>query len=116
MPNVTIYHNPRCSKSRETMELLFEKNIEPVIVEYLKSPPTAKEIKQLLSLLGMSARDLIRQNEAVYQEKQLDNPSLSETELIRAMVSHPVLIERPIVIVNDKAVIGRPPENILELI
>lgn len=116
MPNVTIYHNPRCSKSRQTMELLYKHQIEPTIIEYLKTPPTADELKQILSLLGICARGLIRQKEALYQKNQLDNPSLSEEELIRAMIKNPVLIERPIVISGNKAIIGRPPENVLEII
>ncbi len=116
MPNVTIYHNPRCSKSRQTMELLLQHQITPIIIEYLKTPPNANELKQILSLLDMSARDLIRKNETVYQAKKLDNPSLSEDELIKLMTEHPILIERPIVVTDTKAIIGRPPENVLEIL
>lgn len=98
------------------MELLYEHQIEPTIIEYLKTPPTTHELKNILSLLGISARDLIRQKETLYQEKQLDNPSLSENDLIQAMIENPTLIERPIVICNNKAVIARPPENVLGIL
>lgn len=116
MPNVTIYHNPRCSKSRQTLELIKKKNIEPTIIEYLNSPPTAEELKSILSMLNLSARELMRTKEATYQENNLDDSNLTEDELIRAMVNHPILIERPIVISQNKAVIGRPPENVWEIL
>ena len=111
-----IYHNPRCSKSRATLELLKSRGIEPIIVEYLKTPPSATELTELLALLGLQPRQLIRRGESVYRELGLDNPELNPEALIRAMVEHPILIERPIVIVNGKAALGRPPENVLALL
>jgi arsenate reductase len=113
---VTIYHNPRCSKSRQTLELLRERGIEPAIVEYLKTPPDEQTLKRLLKLLHMAPRDLMRKGEKEYKDGGLDRAALSDEVLIRAMVKHPVLIERPIVVVDDKAVLGRPPENILGLL
>lgn len=112
----TIYHNPRCSKSRQTLQLLKDNNIEPVVIEYLKSPPSAPVIDSILNRLNIEPRELMRKNETPYQENNLDNPVLTRTELIAAMVQHPILIERPIVVSNNKAVIGRPPENVLEII
>ncbi len=114
--SVTIYHNSRCSKSRKTLELLKENNIEPTIVEYLKTPPTAQQLKEILAQLALSPRDLMRKKEDEYSEYGLDDSSLSDDQLIDYMVKYPILIERPIVISNGKAVIGRPPENILEII
>ncbi|MCH2456126.1 MAG: arsenate reductase (glutaredoxin), partial [Idiomarina sp.] len=112
MSEVTIYHNPRCSKSRQTLELLKEKSIEPEVVEYLKTPPNAAELKDILSKLGLSADELMRKKEAIYKELGLAGVS-DENELITAMVNNPKLIERPIVIKGDKATIGRPPESVL---
>jgi arsenate reductase len=114
--SVEIYHNPRCSKSRQTMQLLEENGVEPEVVEYLKSPPDHQTLEQILQMLNMEPRDLMRKGEAEYKENGLDNPSLSRAELIDAMVAHPKLIERPIVIKNGKAAIGRPPESVLEII
>lgn len=116
MPNVTIYHNPQCSKSRQTLKLLREKGIEPIIIEYLKTPPTADELKEVLELLGLSPSDLMRKKETVYKEVGLDNESLSVDAQIAAMVAHPKVIERPIVISNGKARIGRPPESVLDIV
>ena len=116
MPNVTIYHNPRCSKSRQTLALLEEKGIRPTVIEYLKTPPSTSDLKTILKQLNLSARKLIRTQETLYQEKKLNNPTLTEDELIQAMVDNPVLIERPIVIAGNNAVLGRPPENVLEII
>lgn len=113
---VVIYHNPRCSKSRQTLELLRERGIEPTIVEYLKTPPIAAELDAILQQLGLEPRALMRKSEAVYREAGLDNPELDRAALIAAMVAHPVLIERPIVLANGKAAIGRPPENVLTLL
>lgn len=110
--NVVIYHNPRCGKSRQTLELLRERGIEPTIVEYLKTPPTAAELDAILKQLGLEPRGLMRKNEAIYREAGLDDPELDRAALITAMVTHPVLIERPIVLANGKAAIGRPPENV----
>ena len=114
--SVTIYHNPKCSKSRQTLELLCERGITPVIIEYLQAPPTVEKMKEILSLLGLSPRELIRKKEDVYAENELENPSLSDDELIGHMIAHPILIERPIVFANGKAAIGRPPERVLEIL
>lgn len=113
---VTIYHNPRCSKSRETLQLLKDRGIEPEIVEYLKTPPSAQELEDILQKLGMEPRDLMRKKEAVYEESGLDNPALDRKSLINSMVKHPILIERPIVLANGKAAIGRPPEAVLPIL
>ena len=116
MATVTIYHNPRCSKSRETLKLLQDEGVEPEIIEYLKTPPTAKTLKEILKKLDMPARDLLRKKEAEYKKLKLDNPDLTETAIIQAMVKHPVLIERPIVVTKNKAALGRPPEHVLEIL
>jgi len=116
MTKVTIYHNPRCSKSRQTLTLIQEQGIEPTIVEYLLNPPSAKTLTYILQLLDKKPRELMRRPEAIYKELGLDNPELTDTQLIQTMVSHPMLIERPIVVVNDQAVIGRPPENVLSIL
>ena len=113
---VTIYHNPKCSKSRQTLELLIKKGIKLVLNEYLKNPPTAEEIKGILRKLGYVPRDLIRKKENIYTEYNLNNPTLSDDSLIEFMVKHPILIERPIVLANEKAAIGRPPEQVLEIL
>jgi arsenate reductase (glutaredoxin) len=113
---VTIYHNPRCSKSRATLQILEEKNIEPVVVEYLKTPPDAKTLDDLLAKLGMDPRDLMRKQEDEYKENHLDDESLSREDLIAAMIKFPRLIERPIVVANNKVVIGRPPEKVLDIL
>ncbi len=115
--SVTIYHNPRCSKSRATLKLLQEKGIEPRIVKYLETPPSAEELREIIRLLGLSSpRELMRRKEKEYKELGLDDPSLSDDALIEAMVKHPRLIERPIVIANGKAAIGRPPESVLAIL
>ncbi|MGI2324894.1 MULTISPECIES: arsenate reductase (glutaredoxin) [unclassified Methylococcus] len=114
--SVTIYHNPRCSKSRETLKLLQQRGIEPVIVEYLKTPPDAASLRELVRLLGISPRQLLRKGEAPYKELGLANPELDDETLLEAMASHPVLIERPIVVANGKAALGRPPENVLAIL
>ena len=112
-----IYHNPRCSKSRQTLQLLKDKGVEPEIIEYLKTPPTEQELKEVLNLLDMKPRDLMRKKEAEYKANNLDDDSLSDEELIAAMVKFPKLIERPIVITEDKkAALGRPPESVLDII
>ena len=111
-----IYHNPRCSKSRQTLQLLQAQNNEPEIIEYLKTPPTIPQLKEILDLLGLEPRQLMRKGEAVYKELALDNPSLDNNALIQTMIEHPILIERPIIINNGKAVIGRPPEHVLDII
>lgn len=113
---LTIYHNTRCSKSRCTLDLLAEKGQTPKIIHYLDTPPDAAEIKKLLKLLGIPARELLRKSEAEYKTLNLDNPDLGEEALIAAMAAHPRLIERPIVSDGRRAVIGRPPEKVLELL
>ena len=110
-----IYHNPRCSKSRQTLSLIEEKGIQPHIVLYLEAPPSVGELKSILNKLNMSADALLRKNEAIYKELGLKDQSVSETALIKIMIEHPKLIERPIVVKGEKAIIGRPPENVLEL-
>ncbi|MBP0048069.1 arsenate reductase (glutaredoxin) [Marinobacterium sp. AK62] len=114
--SITIYHNPRCSKSRETLKLLQEKGIEPQVREYLKEVPSAEELKSVLKALGISARELLRKKEAEYKEAGLDDTSLNDDAVIDAMTRFPKLIERPIVINGDQARIGRPPESVLEII
>lgn len=113
---VTIYHNPRCSKSRQTLAVLNENGIEPEVIHYLETPPDAVTLRGVLSKLGMSARALIRKGEAPYKELSLDDPSKSEDQLIQAMVANPCLIERPIVVNGDRAAIGRPPEAVLDIL
>ena len=116
MSQVTIYHNPRCSKSRQTLQLIEENGVSPEIVLYLEASPSADDISSLLKKLGISARALLRKGEDAYKEKNLANQDLSEDELIAAMVDVPKLIERPIVVKGSKAVLGRPPENVLALL
>jgi arsenate reductase len=111
-----IYHNPRCSKSRQTLALLEENNVQPEVVEYLKSPLDANTIEQILSKLGVSVRDIIRTKESEYKENGLDDESLTDVQIIETLVKVPKLIERPIVVNGDKAAIGRPPENVLAII
>jgi arsenate reductase (glutaredoxin) len=113
---VVCYHNPRCGKSRQTLELLRQKGIEPEIVEYLKTPPTAEELDDILKKLSMEPRELMRKKEAEYKANTLDNPSLDRIALIQAMIANPILIERPIVLANEKAALGRPPENVLSIL
>ena len=114
--SVVIYHNPRCSKSRQTLELLRSRGIEPTIIEYLKTPPDAATLEDLLQKLKLEPRELMRRQEAAYADAGLANTALDRAALIAAMVAHPVLIERPIVIANGQAAIGRPPENILSIL
>ncbi len=115
--NVTIYHNPACSKSRETLALLKERSIQPKIVNYLSTPPDEITLNRLIQQLGYSsARQLMRRKDNLYTKLQLDDPTLSEKDLISAMIIHPILIERPIVVCNDQARVGRPPEQILTII
>ncbi len=109
---VTLYHNPRCSKSRDALNLLREQGQEPEIVLYLETPPSAKTLKALLGKLGINARDLLRKGEDAYKDLNLADEKLSEAALIKAMVENPKLIERPIAVNGDKAVIGRPPEKV----
>lgn len=111
-----IYHNPRCSKSRQTLELLENRGIEPEIVKYLETPPSKEELTEVLNLLGLEPRDLMRKKEAEYKANNLDDPALDRDALIEAMVAHPKLIERPIVIRDGKAALGRPPEQVLDIL
>ncbi len=117
---VVMWHNPRCSKSRQTLQLLQEKGIEPEIVRYLETPPSADELREVIGLLGLSSpRALMRRKEKEYKELNLADESLSDDDLVKAMTEHPRLIERPVVIVEDekgkRAALGRPPENVLAL-
>ena len=112
MPAVTIYHNPRCSTSRKTLELIRAKGIEPTIIEYITTPPSEAELEKILALLGMEPRQLIRTKEAVYRDLRLENHQVTRRQLIQAMVEHPILIERPIVLSKGKAALGRPPERV----
>ncbi|WP_044873843.1 arsenate reductase (glutaredoxin) [Pseudomonas sp. LFM046] len=116
MTELTLYHNPRCSKSRGALELLEARGLAPTIVRYLETPPSAAELRDLLVKLGISARQLLRTGEDEYKALNLDDASLSEEQLIAAMVAHPKLIERPILIAGNKAVVGRPPEKVLEIL
>lgn len=114
--SVTIYHNPRCSKSRKTLELLEQHQQQAKVIEYLKTPPDAQTLKNLLAMLGISARELLRNKEDEYELAGLNDLTMSEDEVIAAMIKYPKLIERPIVVVGSKAIIGRPPEKVLDLI
>ncbi|WP_455208708.1 arsenate reductase (glutaredoxin) [Kaarinaea lacus] len=114
--SVTIYHNPRCSKSRQSLQLLEDNNIEPKIVEYLKTPPSKTELTRILKMLNMKPRDLLRKKETEYMAQGLDDTSLSDDQIIDIMLAHPKLIERPIVVAGSQAALGRPPEKILEII
>ncbi len=114
--SVKIYHNPRCGKSRQTLQLLKAQGIDPDIIDYLKTPPNARELDHILQILGMEPRELMRKKETAYKENSLDDPSLDRRALINGMVANPILIERPIVIANDKAAIGRPPEAVLAIL
>ena len=114
--SITIYHNPKCSKSRQTLKLLEEQATGIDVIEYLKNPPTVKKLKEILSLLKISPRELMRKKETEYKELMLSNSNLSDKDLIKSMIKHPILIERPIVLANGKAALGRPPENVLNII
>ena len=116
MSELIIYHNPRCSKSRQTLAILNDEGITPTIVEYLNTPPDAETLQSILSMLECSPRELMRTKEDVYKENNLADPALSETDLIQAMIDHPILIERPIVVRDGRAIVGRPPENVKVLI
>ena len=116
MSEVTIFHNPRCSKSRQTLALLTARGVDPSIIRYLDTPPDTATIARLLDLLGLQPRGLMRKKEAPYAELGLADENLPKDDLIRAMAEHPVLIERPIVVAGDRAAIGRPPENVLGIL
>jgi arsenate reductase len=113
---VTIYHNPRCSKSRATLDLLEARGVKPKIVEYLKTPPAGSELKAILKKLGLRPGDIMRSCEPLYAELGLKDRAFSDDQLIAIMVENPILIERPIVVSGDKAAIGRPPENVLKIL
>ncbi len=113
---VVMYHNPRCSKSRQTLQLLEAQGVKPKIIDYLQTPPSQAEIKRILKLLAIEPRALMRTKEPEYKAAGLDNPRLTQAELIRALHEHPRLIERPIVVANGKAALGRPPEQVLEIL
>lgn len=113
---VTIWHNPRCGTSRRVLEMIRNKGIEPHVVEYLKTPPTAKELKAVLAKLKIAARDLLRKKEHDYRKQGLDDEKLSDAAAIRAMTDNPVLIERPVVLAGRRAVLARPPERVFEVI
>jgi arsenate reductase len=116
MQKVTIWHNPRCSKSRETLALLQERDINPTVVEYLKDAPSVADIERSLDLLGIEARDLMRDNEESYKRVRADDPKLTRRQLVELMHAHPELIQRPVVFANGKARIGRPPDAVLEIL
>lgn len=115
MTTVRIYHNPRCSKSRQALALLQERGAEIETINYLETPPDNATLSSLLQELGMSAHELMRRNEDIYRDLRLDNPELSEAQLVQAMVDYPKLIERPIVQANGRTIVARPPERIEEL-
>lgn len=116
MPDVTLYHNPRCSKSRQTLTLLRDQNIEPKIIEYLKDPPDSTTLKKIIKMLGISPVDLIRKKEPAYKELGLADQTHDDDALIQAMADHPALIERPIVVKGSQARLGRPPQDVLDIL
>ena len=116
MHNFTIYHNPRCSKSRQTLELIKANGIEPEIVLYLENPPSKSRLSELVDFMQIKPRDLLRKGEDEYKTHNLQDMSLDDSEIIKVMSENPKLIERPIVVSNNQAIIGRPPENVLKLI
>lgn len=116
MTDLTLYHNPRCSKSRGALDLLEARGLAPTVVRYLETPPDVATLKALLDKLGMPPRQLLRTGEDDYAQLNLADPTLGDAQLIDAMATHPKLIERPILVAGDKAVIGRPPEKILEIL
>jgi len=113
---VTIYHNPRCSKSRQTLAMLEERGLEPEVIEYLQTPPSVAELGRILDLLALQPRDFMRKKEQAYADNDLGADKLGRAELIEAMVQNPILIERPVVLSNGKAAIGRPPEDVLAIL
>lgn len=116
MADITIYHNPRCSKSREALELILQSGAEPTIIEYLKTPPNRATLEKLLKDARLEPRDLLRSNEDIYQQLDLGNPDLSDEQLLDAMESHPELINRPIVVTNRGTRLCRPAEKVLEIL
>jgi len=116
MTELTLYHNPRCSKSRSALELLEGRGLTPTIIRYLETPPTAAELQDVLNKLGIAPRQLLRTGEDEYKQLNLADPDLSDEQLIEAMVAHPRLIERPILVAGNRATVGRPPEKVLEIL
>ncbi|WP_312289104.1 arsenate reductase (glutaredoxin) [Stutzerimonas nitrititolerans] len=116
MTELTLYHNPRCSKSRSALELLEGRGLTPTIIRYLETPPTAAELQDVLNKLGIAPRQLLRTGEDEYKQLDLGDSDLSDEQLIEAMVAHPRLIERPILVAGDRATVGRPPEKVLEIL
>ncbi len=116
MTEITLYHNPRCSKSRAALALLREHGADVRLVEYLKTPPDEATLKRLAGQLGLPVREMLRSGERIYRELGLDNPAQGGDDLLRAVAEHPILLQRPIAVAGERAVIGRPPENVLELI
>ncbi|MCE3279276.1 MAG: arsenate reductase [Bacteroidetes bacterium] len=114
-PTLTVYHNTRCSKSRGVCDILAEKKVKTNIVEYLKTPPTQKELKELLKMLGMKASELVRKNEPLFKG-EFEGKKITEAQWLKILSQHPILIERPIIVKGDKAIIGRPPEIVLEFL
>lgn len=116
MSDITIFHHPRCSNSRGALALLHERGLQPNVVDYMATPLTAAELAELVAHVGVPVRDLLRSKEAVYQQLQLDQPSLSDAQLIMAVAQHPVLLNRPIVVTPKGAALCRPPEKVLDLL
>ena len=116
MNTIKIYHNPRCSKSRKTLEIIESTGAMPEVIKYLETPPTVSEIKSVLALLNLKPRELMRKGESEYTDNNFSDDSLSDDELIQLMIKYPKVIERPIVLSNGKAVIGRPPESVMDII
>ena len=116
MNDLTIYHNPRCSKSRQTLQIIKDHGIQPIVVEYLKAPLKISELDNISKLLNKRPKDFVRKSEADFKENKIQNIIENDAELINGMVKFPKIIERPIVLYGDRAVIGRPPENVLELL
>jgi arsenate reductase len=115
MSRLVLYHNPRCSKSRQALALLQERGRQPEVVEYLKTPPTKEELRALLAKLGMRAEELVRKGEDIYKARFKDR-SLSDEQWLEALAAHPILMERPVLVAGGRAVVGRPPERVLELL
>lgn len=116
MTSITLYHNPRCSKSRAALALLEAEGVQPTLRLYLQEPPTLPELRKVLKALGTDVRALLRSSESAYRELGLDRPELTDTALLQAIVDHPLLLQRPLAMTRDKAAVGRPPENVLELL
>ena len=110
-----IFHNPRCSKSRQTLQLIVDAAQEIEVIEYLQNPPTAEQLRNVVALLDLTARDLVREGEVVFRDLDVDLSALSDDAVIELIVANPILMQRPIVVGNGKAIIGRPPQNVLEL-